>query len=118
MVGDMKDPITRQRYERDPRWIAQKAEIHLTSSGIADTAYFGAEAEFFIFDNVSFDQNQHSGFYFINAEEGRWNSGRREENLGYRPRYQGGLFPRTANRSLPGSSQRDGPDHDQVRAQY
>src|SRR6476646_12148051 len=63
MYGDVKDPITKQRYERDPRWIAQKAEAHLKNSGVADTAYFGAEAEFFIFDNVSFDQNQHSGFY-------------------------------------------------------
>src|SRR3954449_4117122 len=57
MYGDVKDPITKQRYERDPRWIAQKAEMFLNSSGIADTAYFGAEAEFFIFDNISFDQN-------------------------------------------------------------
>ena len=93
MYGDVKDPITKQRYERDPRWIAQKAELHLKNSGVADTAYFGAEAEFFIFDNVSFDQNQHSGFYFIDAEEGRWNSGRRENNLGYRPRYKEGYFP-------------------------
>src|ERR1700759_537620 len=83
MYGDVKDPITKQRYERDPRWIAQKAELFLKNSGFADTAYFGAEAEFFIFDNVRFDQNQHSGFYFIDAEEGRWNSGRRENNLGY-----------------------------------
>ncbi|MGA2196839.1 MAG: type I glutamate--ammonia ligase [Bryobacteraceae bacterium] len=70
MYGDVKDPITKQRYERDPRWIAQKAELYLKNSGVADTAYFGAEAEFFIFDNVSFDQNQHCGFYFIDAEEG------------------------------------------------
>ena len=76
MYGDVKDPITKQRYERDPRWIAQKAELYLKNSGVADTSYFGAEAEFFIFDNISFDQNQHSGYYFIDAEEGRWNSGR------------------------------------------
>src|SRR5215813_4324661 len=93
MYGDVKDPITKQRYERDPRWIAQKAELFLRNSGIADTAYFGAEAEFFIFDNISFDQNQHSGFYFIDADEGRWNSSRREDNLGYRPRYKEGYFP-------------------------
>ncbi len=93
MIGDVKDPVTKQRYERDPRWIGQKAELYLKNSGIADTAYFGAEAEFFIFDNVSFDQNQHAGFYFIDAEEGRWNSGRRENNLGYRPRYKEGYFP-------------------------
>ena len=93
MIGDVQDPITKQRYERDPRWIARKAELYLTNSGVADTAYFGAEAEFFIFDNVSFDQNQHEGYYFIDAEEGRWNSGRRENNLGYRPRYKEGYFP-------------------------
>src|SRR6266699_5998001 len=93
MYGDIKDPITKQRYERDPRWIAQKAELYLRNSGVADTAYFGAEAEFFIFDNISFDQNQHEGYYFIDAEEGRWNSSRRENNLGYRPRYKEGYFP-------------------------
>ena len=93
MIGNAKDPVTKQRYERDPRWIGQKAELYLKNSGVADTAYFGAEAEFFIFDNVSFDQNQHEGFYFIDAEEGRWNSARRENNLGYRPRYKEGYFP-------------------------
>ena len=70
MYGDVKDPITKQRYERDPRWIAQKAELYLKNSGVADTSYFGAEAEFFIFDNVSFDQNQHSGFY-LHRRRGR-----------------------------------------------
>jgi glutamine synthetase len=93
MLGDVIDPITRQHYDRDPRWIAKKAELYLQNSGVADTAYFGAEAEFFIFDNISFDQNAHSGFYFIDAEEGRWNTGRRENNLGYRPRYKEGYFP-------------------------
>jgi glutamine synthetase len=93
MTCDVIDPITRQHYDRDPRWIAKKAEMFLQSSGVADTAYFGAEAEFFIFDNVRFDQNQHSGFYFIDAEEGRWNSGRKKDNLGYRPRYKEGYFP-------------------------
>jgi len=93
MVADVIDPITRQRYDRDPRWIAKKAEMFLQNSGIADTAYFGAEAEFFVFDNIRFDQNQHSAFYFIDAEEGRWNSGREHNNLGYRPRYKEGYFP-------------------------
>ncbi|HEX4807743.1 MAG TPA: type I glutamate--ammonia ligase [Bryobacteraceae bacterium] len=93
MLGDIIDPITRQHYDRDPRWIAKKAELYLKNSGIADTAYFGAEAEFFVFDNIRFDQNQHSGFYFIDAEEGRWNSGRETNNLGYRPRYKEGYFP-------------------------
>jgi glutamine synthetase len=93
MLGDILDPITRQHYDRDPRWIAKKAELHLKNSGLADIAYFGAEAEFFVFDNIRFDQNQHSGFYYIDAEEGRWNSGREHNNLGYRPRYKEGYFP-------------------------
>src|SRR5271169_789257 len=93
MTCDVIDPITRQHYDRDPRWIAQKAEMYLKNSGLADTAFFGAEAEFFIYDNVRFDQNAHSGFYFIDAEEGRWNSGREDNNLGYRPRYKEGYFP-------------------------
>ena len=79
MIGDVRDPLTRQNYERDPRWIAKKAELYLRNSGAGDTAFFGAEAEFFIFDNVRFDQNAHSGFYFIDADEGRWNSGRENE---------------------------------------
>ena len=93
MVCDVIDPVTKQRYDRDPRYIATKTEIYLTSTGIADTAYFGAEAEFFIFDSVRFDQNEHEGYYFVDAEEGRWNSGRVESNLGYRPRYKEGYFP-------------------------
>src|SRR6266545_6136251 len=93
MCGDVIDPITRQHYERDPRWIAKKAELYLKNTGIGDTAYFGAEAEFFIFDNIRFDQREQHGFYFIDAEEGRWNSGRENNNLGYRPRYKEGYFP-------------------------
>ena len=93
MVCDVVDPVTKQRYDRDPRYIAKKAEMYLGSTGMADTAYFGAEAEFFIFDNMRFDQREQHGFYFIDAEEGRWNSGREENNLGYRPRYKEGYFP-------------------------
>lgn len=93
LICDVVDPVTKQFYDRDPRHIARKAEIHLGSTGIADTATFGAEAEFFIFDNVRFDQREQCGFYFIDAEEGRWNSGREESNLGYRPRYREGYFP-------------------------
>lgn len=81
MIADVIDPVTRQRYDRDPRYIATKAEMYLASSGIADQAMFGAEAEFFIFDNVSFDQGANHGFYYIDSDEGRWNSGRRENNL-------------------------------------
>lgn len=93
LTCDVVDPVTKQAYDRDPRHIAQKAEDYLSSSGIADEARFGAEAEFFIFDNVRFDQREQYGFYFIDAEEGRWNSGREENNLGYRPRYREGYFP-------------------------
>jgi glutamine synthetase len=93
MIADVIDPVTRQRYDRDPRYIAVKAEMYLASSGVADEAMFGAEAEFFIFDSVSFDQTEHSGFYYLDSDEGRWNSARRENNLGYRPRYREGYFP-------------------------
>src|SRR5260221_1972512 len=93
MICDVIDPVTKQRYDRDPRYIAKKAELYLSSTGLADTAYFGAEAEFFIFDNIRFDEREQHGFYFIDAEEGRWNSGREANNLGYRPRYKEGYFP-------------------------
>jgi glutamine synthetase len=93
MIADVIDPVTKQRYDRDPRYIAKKAEMYLNSTGIADTCFMGPELEFFIFDNVRFDQREQHGFYFIDAEEGRWNSGRKENNLGYRPRYKEGYFP-------------------------
>jgi glutamine synthetase len=93
LICDVVDPVTKQPYDRDPRYIARKAEMYLNSTGVADTARFGAEAEFFIFDNVRFDQREQYGFYFIDAEEGRWNSGRDQNNLGYRPRYREGYFP-------------------------
>jgi glutamine synthetase len=93
MIADVVDPITRQHYERDPRWIAKKTELYVKNSGLADTISVGAEAEFFIFDNIRFDQDQHSGYYFIDSDEGRWNTGREEDNLGYRPRYKEGYFP-------------------------
>ncbi len=93
IICTIVDPITKQHYERDPRWIAQKAEKYMTMTGIGDTAFFGAEAEFFIFDNIRFDQSYNYSFYYIDAEEGRWNSGRAENNLGYRPRYKEGYFP-------------------------
>ena len=93
MICDVIDSVTKQRYDRDPRYIARKAELYLHSTGLADTAFMGAEAEFFIFDNVRFNQKENLGFYFIDSEEGRWNSGRKENNLGYRPRYKEGYFP-------------------------
>ncbi len=118
MLGDVIDPITRQHYERDPRWIAKKAELYLKNSGVGDTAFFGAEAEFFIFDNIRFDQNQHSGFYFIDAEEGPLEFRPRERQPGLPAALQGRLFPGPAHRSLSGSAQRDGADHDRVRPEH
>ena len=91
----VKDPLTGEHYSRDPRYVARKAEEYLKGTGIADTAYFGPEAEFYIFDSIRFDQNQHSGYYHIDAVEGVWNSGAEEggRNLGYKPRYKEGYFP-------------------------
>ena len=89
------DPFTGEAYSRDPRNIAAKAEAYLKSTGIADTAFFGAEAEFYIFDDVRFETNSHSGYYYVDSVEGAWNTGRVEEggNLGYKPRVKGGYFP-------------------------
>jgi glutamine synthetase len=94
LICNICDPITGQDYPKDPRNIARKAEAFLKSKGIADTAFFGPEAEFFIFDDVRFDQNEHSGFYYVDSVEGRWNAGREEHpNLGYKVRYKEGYFP-------------------------
>jgi len=94
LICNIVDPITKEFYTRDPRYIAQKAEAYLKSTGIGDTAYFGPEAEFFIFDDIMFDQNSHSGYYFLDSVEGIWNSGRDEKpNLGYKPRHKEGYFP-------------------------
>jgi glutamine synthetase len=88
------DPLTLEHYSRDPRFVAQKAEAYLKSTGIADTSYFGPEAEFFIFDDVRFSQDQRSAFYQVDSIEGIWNSARDEgPNLGYKPRYKEGYFP-------------------------
>ncbi|MGH9068386.1 MAG: glutamine synthetase beta-grasp domain-containing protein, partial [Acidimicrobiales bacterium] len=88
------DPLTGEPYSRDPRYVARKAEDHLAATGLADTAYFGPEAEFFIFDDVRFAQDSHSGFYSVDSVEGIWNSGRDERpNLGFKPRYKEGYFP-------------------------
>lgn len=95
LICDIKDPITGEAYSRDPRNIARKAEAYLKSTGLADTAYFGPEAEFFLFSDVRFDQTSHSGYYFLDSDEAIWNSGadRGGKNLGYRPRYKEGYFP-------------------------
>jgi len=106
MICNIVDPITKEDYTRDPRNVARKAMAHLKSTGVGDVAYFGPEPEFFILDEVRFEQNQHCGFYFVDSVEGQWNSGRmidevndrsgqliESKNLGYKPRYKEGYFP-------------------------
>ena len=95
LVCDVKDPITGERYSRDPRYVAQKAEQYLTKTNIATTSYWGPEAEFYIFNSVRFDQNAHEGYYHLDSEEGIWNSGKDggEPNPGHRPRHKEGYFP-------------------------
>jgi len=88
------DPVTGENYSRDPRYVAKKAEQYVEQSGLADTAYFGPEAEFFIFNDIRFSQDQRSGFYSIDSIEGIWNSAKDEQpNLGFKPRYKEGYFP-------------------------
>ncbi len=94
LVCDIVDPITREPYSRDPRFIARKAVNYLKLTGIADTCFFGPEPEFFILDDVRFETSQQHGFYYLDSVEGKWNSGRVESpNLGYKPRYKEGYFP-------------------------
>jgi glutamine synthetase len=98
VICDVEDPVTRQRYSRDPRYIATKAEQYVKDSGVGDTVYVGPELEFFIFDEVRFNSTQNASFYSIDSDEGIWNSGESsrltgELNIGYRPRYKEGYFP-------------------------
>jgi glutamine synthetase len=94
MICDIADPVTREPYSRDPRYIAKKAEAYLKNTGIGDTAYIGPEAEFFIFDNIRYESGRNRAFYEFDSIEGIWNSGREEcPNLGYKPRHKEGYFP-------------------------
>jgi len=94
VIADIVDPITHEDYTRDPRHVARKGEQYLKDTGIADTCYIGPEPEFFIFDEVRYEQNQHTGMYRIDSVEGAWNTARFEEpNLGYKPGFKGGYFP-------------------------
>lgn len=94
LICDVYEPATREKYSRCPRNIAQKAEAYLISTGIADTVYYGPEAEFFVFDDVRFDSQPNGSFYVVDSVEGKWNSGREENpNLGYKPRFKEGYFP-------------------------
>ncbi len=88
------DPVTGERYSRDPRYVAQKAQEHLFSTGVADTAYFGPEPEFFIFDDVRYGTTANGSFYRVDSVEGQWNTGTDEQpNLGFKPRTKEGYFP-------------------------
>jgi glutamine synthetase len=93
LVGNVVDPITRETYDRDPRFIAQKAEKYLQSTKIGDTSYWGPEAEFFIFDHARYDQTNHSAYYYIDSDEGVWNMGQEGVNLGGKIRHKEGYFP-------------------------
>ena len=94
VIANIVDPITLEDYTRDPRHIARKGVEYLKSTGIADTCYIGPEPEFFIFDEIRFEQSQNMGFYQIDSVEAAWNTNRIEEpNLGYKPSYKGGYFP-------------------------
>lgn len=95
LICDVCLPETLQAYDRDPRQIVKKAIAYMQSTGIADTAYFGPEAEFFIFDDVRFEQTSNSGFYIVDSNEAVWNTGRDEggNNLGYKIRSKEGYFP-------------------------
>ena len=98
LICDILDPVTREKFSRDPRNVAQKAEAYLKESGLADTSYWGPEPEFFVFDSARFDQTINSGYYFIDSDEGVWNTGATKpihgsNNLAYRPRQKEGYFP-------------------------
>jgi len=94
VIANIVDPITKEDYTRDPRHVARKGVAYLKETGIADTCYIGPEPEFFIFDEVRYEQNQHMGMYQIDSVEGAWNTARFEEpNLGYKPSFKGGYFP-------------------------
>jgi glutamine synthetase len=94
LICNVKDPVTLELYTRDPRHVAQKAERYLSAMGLADQAFFGPEPEFYIFDDVRFDQRENMGFYQVDSREGFWNTAAEEgPNLGYKPRFKQGYFP-------------------------
>jgi glutamine synthetase len=101
LLCNVVDPVTKESYSRDPRYIAKKAEAYLKQTGIADTAFLGPEAEFFIFDDVRYDQSTNRAFYQVDSAEGAWNSGRDEfPNPGYKIRSKEGYFPVAPNDTL------------------
>jgi glutamine synthetase len=102
LICDIRDPVTGENYSRDPRNVAKKALNYLKSTGIADTAYFGPEAEFFVFDSVRYDTHSGAGYYFIDSSEAPWTSGEAVGNMGYKVRPKQGYFPVS-----PSDSQQD-----------
>jgi glutamine synthetase len=90
---DIIDPVARKRYNKDSRYVGEKAIEYIRSTGIADMAYFGPEPEFFIFDNVHYEQSQNRAFYEVDSSEASWNSSKEENNLGYKIPYKQGYFP-------------------------
>jgi glutamine synthetase len=94
LICNVRDPVTGEAYSRDPRYIGQKAEAYLKSTGIADVSYWGPEPEHYVLNDIRFDQTTHSGYYYLDSVEGVWNSGREENpNLGHKLRYKEGYFP-------------------------
>jgi glutamine synthetase len=91
LICEILDPVTREPYGKDPRRVARRAEEHLRSTGIADTAYFGPECEFFVFDEVSYELGPNASHYSVDSPEGYWNSGK--PGLGYTSRPKEGYFP-------------------------
>jgi len=105
LIGNAVDPITKEGYAFDPRSVAKRAESYLKFTGLADTAYYGPEAEFFVFDSAKFHNDQNSAGYTIDSDEGHWNSGREADefngsNLGYRIRPKEGYVPVSPTDSL------------------
>ena len=125
LICDIRDPLTSSDYSRDPRHIAKKAEAYLASTGIGDKSYWGPEAEFFIFDAASYDQDAHSAYYSVDSDEGIWNSGNAYRldgetlGTGFRPRHKEGYFPRAAGghseRHSHGDDRRDAEVRDEDR---
>ncbi len=117
-ICNVLDAITREPYTRDPRYITQKAEKYLKSTGLADISYWGPEIEFFIFDSMRFDQNHHEGYYHIDSVEGFWNSGNRQRPQSrQQDQIQRRLLPRPPHGPVPGSTIRDGVKSREMRRQ-
>ena len=107
MICNIQDPITQQDYTRDPRNIARKAVSHMRNTGLADSCQLAPEIEFFVFDDVRFDQNGHEAYYHVDSVEGVWNRGNRESpNLGYKPGSGLGYSPAHRPTASPTSARR------------